>query len=294
MIWLKIFKTWSLALIYFEKMINCENNVYQTGNILTCPPEPYWWVQSSSSGHCRWRRRGRWGASPGCSSACWRAPCPTCSWSEPPPKNNQQEQTTTSSSIRQQQQQQQQQHRVQHVVDRSHHLQTINKSRQQLQAASGNNGRQMIFFQTLPSQTLRIKEDWIVNKIGTFSFFSLLFWCQVYKSKADRRKIWNDVDIFSIVDILRQNIDRDWRSEKLHLPRCARLDSCWSRDCLEMNISVHCTLKKTKKTLHSQYSKKTHCTIKKQKNIAQPKNKTKKHCTLKKQKKHCTTNKFNN
>ena len=50
-------------------------------------------------------------------------------------------------------------HRVQHVVDRSHHLQTINKSRRQLQAASDNNGRQMIFFQTLPSQTLRIKED---------------------------------------------------------------------------------------------------------------------------------------
>ena len=85
-------------------MINCVNNVYQTLNVPTCLPEPYWWVQSSSSGHCRWRRRGRWGASPGCSSACWRAPCPACSWSEPPPSNNQQDQKTTSSSIRQQRQ----------------------------------------------------------------------------------------------------------------------------------------------------------------------------------------------
>ena len=60
------------------------------------PPELYWWVRSSLGGHCRWRRRGRWDASRGCSSACWTAPCPACSWSGRPPAKQSREQTTTS------------------------------------------------------------------------------------------------------------------------------------------------------------------------------------------------------
>ena len=52
-----------------------------TEHIPCCPHE------TSCSAHCQWKTRGLRDASPGCSSACWRARCPGDGWLEPRPGN---------------------------------------------------------------------------------------------------------------------------------------------------------------------------------------------------------------
>ena len=82
MIWMLVISSYT----YLPAQSLVVQRTLRSGRALPWPcPAPCCLGGTPAAGGCLWRRRGRRGASPGCSSACRMAPCRSgCWWGTPP------------------------------------------------------------------------------------------------------------------------------------------------------------------------------------------------------------------